>query len=209
MFDCGRRRGGAGFNNRTIEQSEQSNNFSYDTDGNLTYNFSYDNRVLLPKYDAQPDFYGGIVSDSRWGDLSLRIQLNYSLGGWALNTKYYDGYDILNTNTIVEELDHWRKPGDISASPIYELNSSNNSSLGSTRFLYNCSYLQIKNVALRYILPESVNRFLKVDGVTVSLIGDNLYMFCAGQGRNRNSYKTLTYQNGITRAVSAQIEIDF
>lgn len=181
----------------------------YDTDGNLTYNFSYDNRVLLPKYDAQPDFYGGIVSDSRWGDLSLRIQLNYSLGGWALNTKYYDGYDILNTNTIVEELDHWRKPGDISASPIYELNSSNNSSLGSTRFLYNCSYLQIKNVALRYILPDSVNRFLKVDGVTVSLIGDNLYMFCAGQGRNRNSYKTLTYQNGITRAVSAQIEIDF
>ncbi|MCQ2139032.1 MAG: SusC/RagA family TonB-linked outer membrane protein [Bacteroidales bacterium] len=181
----------------------------YDANGNLTYTFSYDNRVLLEQYDTQPDFYGAIVSDSRWGNLSLRVQCNYSLGGWALNGKYYDGYDILSSNTIVEELDHWRKPGDIAINPIYQLNSSNNSSLGSTRFLYNCSYFQIKNVALRYVMPDSFNRALKVNGMTVSLIGDNLYMFCAGMSKNRNSYKTLTYQNGITRAISAQIEIEF
>lgn len=181
----------------------------YDANGNLTYTFSYDNRVLLEQYDTQPDFYGAIVSDSRWGNLSLRVQCNYSLGGWALNEKYYDGHDILNSNTIVEELDHWRKPGDIAINPIYQLNSTNNSSLGSTRFLYNCSYFQIKNVALRYVLPDSFNRALKVYGMTVSLIGDNLYMFCAGMSKNRNSYKTLKYQNGITRAISAQIEIEF
>lgn len=181
----------------------------YDINGDLTYGFSYDNRVLLNQYDAQPDFYGAIVSDSRWGNLSLRVQCNYSLGGWALNTKYYDGYDILNTNTIVEELEHWRKPGDTSVNPVYQLNSSNSSSSGSTRFLYNCSYFQIKNVALRYVMPREVNDFLKVRGVTLSLIGDNLYMFCAGMSKNRNSYKTLTYNNGIARAVSAQIEIDF
>ncbi|MGN0202836.1 MAG: SusC/RagA family TonB-linked outer membrane protein [Candidatus Cryptobacteroides sp.] len=181
----------------------------YTADGDLTYSFSYDNRVLLPEYDKQPDFEGGMVNNFRWGPLSLRIQLNYCFGGWEYLNYSGDGYDILSNNTIVEELDHWRQPGDVSSNPAFVYKNSTSSTLGSTRFLHSKTHIQLKNVALYYNLPKSVSSFIGVENIELALIGDNLYFWSPEQKAGKNSYKTMAYPRGITRGVSGQIIIDF
>lgn len=182
----------------------------YTVDGDLTFNFSYDNRVLLPEYSKEPDLSGGLSNTFSFGPFSARVMMTYSIGGWTL-TSYTqdDGHDIIGFNTVVEDLDHWRKPGDISKNPKYVYNSSNMSTMGSTRFLYSKTNVQLKNVTLTYTFPKSLCRKAHLSGASFSLMGDNLYLWCPGQSKSRNSYKTITYAMGVTRSVSGQLSLIF
>lgn len=182
----------------------------YTVDGDLTFNFSYDNRVLLPEYSKEPDLSGGLSNTFSFGPFSARVMMTYSIGGWAL-TSYTqdDGHDIIGFNTVVEDLDHWRKPGDVSTNPKYVYNSSNMSTLGSTRFLYSKTNVQLKNVTLTYAFPKSLCRKIHLSGATFSIMGDNLYFWCPGQSKSHNSYKTITYSMGLTRSVSGQLSLNF
>ena len=181
----------------------------YDADGNLTYTFSYDNRVLLPEYSKEPDFRGGLRNIFTFGDFSLVVFMSYTLGGWENLTFGEDGYDIISNNTLVEELDHWRQPGDVSANPkpIYKV--STGSTRYSTRYLYSCTNIQLKNVVLSYNIPKAFCRKLKLSSATASLIGDNLYLWSPEQSADRNSYKTLRYPGGIVRSFSGQLTLNF
>ncbi len=182
----------------------------YTVDGDLTYTFSYDNRVLLPEYSKEPDLSGGLSNNFSFGPFSARVMMTYTIGGWAL-TSYTqdDGHDIIGFNTVVEDLDHWREPGDVSANPKYVYKSSNLSTMSSTRFLYSRTNVQLKNVTLSYSFPQSLCRRLRLSEATFSVMGDNLYLWCPGQSKSHNSYKTITYAMGVTRSVSGQLSIDF
>ena len=182
----------------------------YTVDGDLTYTYSYDNRVLLPEYSKEPDLSGGLSNTFSFGPFSARVMMTYTLGGWTLvsNTQD-DGHDIIGFNTVVEDLDHWKQPGDVSNNPKYIYKSNNLSTMSSTRFLYSKTNVQLKNVSLSYSLPKSFCSKAKVSGVMLSVIGDNLYLWCPGQSKSHNSYKTVTYSMGLTRSVSGQISIDF
>ena len=181
----------------------------YDADGNLTYTFSYDNRVLLPEYSKEPDFRGGLRNIFTLGDFSLVVFMSYTIGGWENLTFGEDGYDIISNNTLVEELDHWHQPGDVSANPkpIYKV--STGSTRYSTRYLYSCTNIQLKNVVLSYNVPKAFCRKLKISSATASLIGDNLYLWSPEQSADRNSYKTLRYPGGLVRSFSGQLTLNF
>jgi len=177
----------------------------YDVDGNLTYTYSYNNRVLLPQYSSEPDFKGGMRNNFSWKNFTLSVFMSYTIGGWDYLNETNDGYDIISFNAPVEEYNHWRTAGDVSAypKPVYKISTS--SRLSSTRFLHSMTNIQLKNVALSYNLPKSVCSKLRLRGASVSLIGDNLYFWSPEQSRNGNSYKTLRYSTGITRTVSGQV----
>lgn len=181
----------------------------YDINDNLTSTYSYNNRVLLPQYSKEPDFRGGLRNTFTWGDFSLVVFLNYTLGGWDHLYDSDDGYDIISTNVVVEKLDHWKKPGDVSPNPKPLYKISTNSSLSSTRYLYSTTNIQLKNVALTYNIPKEFCRKLKVRSASVSVIGDNLYFWTPDQSRDHNSYKTLRYAMGVTRSLSGQLTLNF
>lgn len=182
----------------------------YTVDGDITTKYSYDNRVLLPKYSKEPDLSGGLSNTLSFGPFSARIMMTYSIGGWTY-TSYMqnDGHDIIGFNTVVEDLDHWRKPGDVSNNPKYVYNSSNMSTMSSTRFLYNKTNVQLKNITLSYSFPKQICRKVHLSGATLSLMGDNLYLWTPGQSKSHNSYKTLMYYMGVTRSVSGQLSLNF
>ena len=81
--------------------------------------------------------------------------------------------------------------------------------MSSTRFLYSRTNVQLKNVTLSYSFPKSLCRRMRLSGATFSVMGDNLYLWCPGQSKSHNSYKTITYGMGVTRSVSGQLSIDF
>ena len=181
----------------------------YDAQGNLTYTFSYDNRVLLPEYNKEPDFRGGMRNIFTFGPFSVVAFLTYTFGGWELLDYGQDGYDIISYNTVVEDLDYWKEPGDVANNPkpIYKVTTGSRRS--STRFLYSKTNIQLKNLVLSYNVPTSFCRKIHLNGATASLIGDNVYLWTPDQSRDRNSYKTLRYPGGLTRTVSAQLTLNF
>ena len=181
----------------------------YDVDGNLTYTFSYDNRVLLPEYSKEPDFRGGMRNIFTFGRFSVVAFLTYTVGGWELLDYGQDGYDIISNNTVVEDLEYWKEPGDVANNPkpIYKVTTGSRRS--STRFLYSKTNVQLKNLVLSYNVPGSFCRKLKLNSATASLIGDNVYLWTPDQSRDRNSYKTLRYPGGLVRTFSAQLTLNF
>lgn len=181
----------------------------YDVNGNLTHTFSYDNRVLLPEYSKEPNFRGGMRNIFNIGNFSVVVFLTYVMGGWEHLSFAQDGYDILSKNAPVEELDHWKAPGDVANNPKPVYKTSTHSTMSSTRFLYSMTSIQLKNLVLSYNVPKSFCSKLRLRGATASLIADNLYLWTPDQSATRNSYKTLRYPDGITRTFSAQLTLDF
>ena len=181
----------------------------YDADGNLTFTFSYDNRVLLPEYSKEPDLRGGMRNIFSWHDFTFVAFLTYTIGGWELRDYGQDGYDILSFNTVVEDLDYWQQPGDVANNPkpIYKVSTGSRRS--STRFLYSKTAVQLKNLVVTYNIPSSFCRKLSFSSATASIIGDNVYMWTPDQSRTHNSYKTLRYPGGLARTVSAQLTLNF
>ncbi|MBO6168721.1 MAG: SusC/RagA family TonB-linked outer membrane protein [Bacteroidales bacterium] len=181
----------------------------YDINGNLTYNYSYENRVLLPEYSKEPDFRGGMRNIFSLGDFSLVLFLTYTFGGWTSLDRFVgDGYDIMSYNVPVEELDHWKAPGDVSNYPKPMYKVSTHSTMSSTRFLYSQTQIQVKNLVLSYSVPKPFCTKIGIRGATASLIADNLYIWTPDQRANYNSSKTLRYPGGLTRSFSAQLTID-
>ncbi len=183
----------------------------YDVNGDLTYNFSLDNRVYLPEYSKEPILQGGISNDFTIGRFNLRVMFDYRLGGWDYIPLENDGSDIVDYTgrPAVEELDHWTTPGVGNVNPEFRYKYGSNNDWNSTRSLWNTTYVQLRSLTLGYRLPEKVNRALHVKNCTVSIIGDNLYLWTPGQSRTRNSYKTLKYSDGLRRGLSAQISFNF
>ena len=181
----------------------------YDKDGNLTYSFSYDNRVIQSKYSVEPTLYGGMINTFRFKDFTLSFNLVYNFGGWNVATLNNDGYDIIGDNVPIEALDHWKQPGDIAINPRYLYKNTYKASNYSTRNLIRKTYISLKNLTLTYSIPQKYLRKANMSAVDISLIGDNLYLWTPAQSRKRNSYKTMMYNDGVVRTVSLNVSLSF
>ena len=180
-----------------------------DADGNVTFVFDYSNRVLLPQYSKEPNLRGGMRNIFTWRNFTIVAFLTYTFGGWEFRNYGQDGYDIISFNTVVEELDYWKEPGDVSNNPKPIYKESTGASRSSTRFLYSKTSLQLKNLVVTYNIPKSFCNKLSLSSATASIIGDNVYMWTPDQSRTHNSYKTMRFPGGLTRSVSAQLILNF
>lgn len=182
----------------------------YDKKGNLTYTFSYDDRVFHPNYRNTPDFIGGMRNTLTYKGFVLNISLLYQFGGWTKFSKHIDdGSSIITDNGPIEMLDHWQKPGDVTMNPKLLYKNSYHATVNSTRNLVNTTCIRLNNVSLTYNLPDRAVKAMRMRSIDVSIIADNLYTFTPGQSRKRNSYKTLMVSGGITRTVSAEFSFGF
>ncbi len=183
----------------------------YDKDGNLTKTYSTDNRVA--DKSTTPFGFGGLINNLTYGNWSLSFQINYVIGGYSLptyaSTFINDGYNITSGNQAVEVYYYrWTTPGEASKYPIASQKTTSSARF-STRFLYSKTNFNLSNLTLSYRLPKSLISKLKVEGATVSLICDNLYLFVPGQSRKYNSYKTLSNGYPVTRTVTLGLNVSF
>lgn len=182
----------------------------YDYNGDLTYTFSYNDRVLLPEYSHEPDLMGGVTNSFHYKGWKLTVMCDYSIGGWDYNTNINnDGESIIEEKATVDQLYHWEKPGDTHINPRYVYDQNNFSYLNSTRNLVSKTYVQLRSVALSYTLPSAMARSINMKTVTASLVGDNLYLWTPGQYQEVNSYKNIKYSTGMRRGLSLKLNLSF
>ncbi|MBK7653305.1 MAG: hypothetical protein IPJ20_24835 [Flammeovirgaceae bacterium] len=83
------------------------------------------------------------------------------------------GADIQN-NQSVDALRRWKKPGDVTDIPRYELNSTLNN-LHSNRLLEDASYLRLKNVSVGYNLPSTIVNKINFRQIRIYASATNLW----------------------------------
>lgn len=164
-----------------------------DKNGNVTRTYSEANRV--PGKSSTPKLFGGMTNTFAYRGISLRVMLNYTIGGYAFGNfgsrTTSDGLNILSKNQSVNQLDRWQKPGDLALNPKPSVNNDTKSTMTSTRFLYNTTHLRLQNITLSYSLPSKVVKKLNMKGCQFSFIMDNIAIWTPYDKKDRNSYRQM------------------
>lgn len=166
-----------------------------DANDNITKIYNTANRV--PAGNSTPNFYGGMTNNLKYGNFNFSIFFKYSKGGLMFNqvgrNLGLDGLNILESNQSVEVINAWRYPGQLSAYPRLS-NTTTESTLNSTRFLLDRSYLSLENISLSYTFRNGWVKQLKLANVSVTAMANKVafwtpYSTKKGMANNYESFK--------------------
>lgn len=165
-------------NNPKQHPRVQPGDFRYqDADGNGTIT-SADRTIVGSPW---PDFTWGMGNQFSYKSLRLNISINGSQG----NEIYFQGGEVsLNgagvQNQLATMADRWRSetsPGAGLYSRAIRNDYAFGFSAGTTKFLFDGSYVRIRNVNLSYAFPQTVVNKLKMQALSIYADATNLYTF--------------------------------
>lgn len=134
------------------------------------------NRVVIG--NPNPDFTGGFANEFSYRDFDLRVFLQFVYGseifdsGGRFRSASADFFD----NQTRDQLDRWQEPGDQTDVPEARLLFGNGTA-DSDRYLYDGSYLRLKNVTLSYNVPAALTGPINLSRARLYLTGVNLLTF--------------------------------
>jgi len=150
-------------------------------DGSTTndYNAAVDTVLGNPN----PDFYGGWNNKFSYKGFDLDIQCQfvsgndlYNIAGFfqSVNGDYFD-------NQTVDQMNYWKKPGDVTDIPQPRLYDGNGAGK-SSRWVQDGSYFRIKSVNLGYNFPRKMLQKVKIDNARIYVAAQNLFTFTKYKG---------------------------
>lgn len=153
-----------------------------DKNGFETKTFSLDNRVPVGK--ILPDYVGGLTNTFSWKGLELNTLFTFAIGGnlYDASAKRQLGI-VTDWNMRTDIANRWRKPGDIAEFPRLTMNTGTYAGLSSewqynsTMFLYDATFVRLREVTLSYSLPVTFAQKLRLQNLKVFATGMNLLTF--------------------------------
>lgn len=161
---------------------------------------------------ALPDLMGGFGTTLRYRDFELSALFAYSIGG-----KIYDrdkSY-ILNQSSAgraisKELLNRWTPENRNTDVPRAQSTTTNWTSV-STRFLFDASYMRMKNLSLSYNIPKSVVQKAYLSNCRVYVQAENLFTIYGTEGLDPeqavNGLSYMRYPN--TRTFSFGVNVSY
>ncbi|WP_461487215.1 SusC/RagA family TonB-linked outer membrane protein, partial [Pedobacter sp.] len=153
-----------------------------DKDGFETKTFSLDNRVPVGK--ILPDYVGGLTNTFSFKGFELNTLFTFAIGG-----NLYDGsakrqLGVVTDWNIREDIaDRWRKPGDVAKFPRLTMTPGTYPGLSSewqynsTMFLYDATFVRLREVTLSYSFPAKAISKLRLQNLRLFATGMNLLTF--------------------------------
>lgn len=153
-----------------------------DADGNIvnpeatTNNPNEANRVVIG--DPNPDFTGGFGNEFRYKNFDLNVFFQFVSGneifdgGGRFKSASADFFD----NQSADQLDRWQEPGDQTDVPQARL-LLGNGTVDSDRYIYDGSYIRLKNVTFGYRVPQSLAQRINLNNARLYVTGVNLLTF--------------------------------
>jgi TonB-linked SusC/RagA family outer membrane protein len=153
-----------------------------DKDGFETKTFSLDNRVPVGK--ILPDYVGGLTNTFSFKGFELNTLFTFAIGGnlYDASAKRQLGI-VTDWNIRTDIANRWRKPGDIADFPRLTMSPGTYSGLSSewqynsTMFLYDATFVRLREVTLSYALPANFANKLRLQNLRLFATGMNLLTF--------------------------------
>lgn len=145
----------------------------YKADKSTTNSYSLAADTVLG--NPNPDFYGGFNNRFTYKGFDLDVQCQFVKGGdlyniagffQSINGDYFD-------NQTVDQLDYWKKPGDITNIPQPRLYAANGGGK-SSRWVQDGSYFRLKSVNFGYNFPKKLLSRWKIENARVYVAALNL-----------------------------------
>jgi len=142
-----------------------------------TSDFAEANFVVLG--NPNPPLLGAITNTFAYKGLGLSFTFQGVAGNkiqmagdpyMAANAAWFD-------NQTVDQLNSWKKPGDITMVPQARLGYDNGDQGRSSRYISDGDYIKLRSAMLSYDLPASFVSKLKLNGLRIYLQGQNLMTF--------------------------------
>ncbi|MDB5224280.1 MAG: hypothetical protein JWN83_2947 [Chitinophagaceae bacterium] len=132
---------------------------------------------------AIPDINGGLTNSFRYKNFDLSVLLTFAYGGLFYDGNYSGLMSASGYGTALHTdiLNRWQKPGDVTTVPKLQ-NAVANQEGQSNRFLFDGSYLNVKNITLGYTLSKPLLNRLHMGGAKLFANVDNAYLFTAKKG---------------------------
>lgn len=135
------------------------------------------NRVAVG--NPQPFVYGGLTNELFYKGIELNFTFSFSFG----NTIYDDaakrqigGFSTV-WNQRREVLERWQKPGDVTSVPRLTQATGAGNWNNIDRFLYDASFVRLKNITLAYNFPREIASTLKLTSLRAFVGATNLLTF--------------------------------
>ena len=134
---------------------------------------SLNNDDLVYQGNADPDLYGGLQNNFRFGRLNVGIYFTYSLGGKIYNYSelYMAGSSMSNQYRYMLEAWHPVR------NPQSNLPRAGavDAHVPSDLMIYDASYIRLKNLTVDYTFPAHICRKMRIKGLKVYVSGENLW----------------------------------
>ncbi|GGZ13894.1 SusC/RagA family TonB-linked outer membrane protein [Echinicola pacifica] len=133
---------------------------------------------------ALPKFFAGLTNNFAYKNfnLSFLFYLNYGNKVYDYWGRYLasDGSAELNDRGNMSRKIYdrrWQEPGDVTDVPkmVWGNTQSGSSAQHSTRFLYDGTYIRLRDITLSYNLPSAVLSKLKISNAKIYLRGNNVW----------------------------------
>ena len=133
-----------------------------------------------------PDLIGSVTNSFSYKGFSLNALVAFSSGGKVLDGGYSAmmGSGDFGESQHVDQLNAWKKPGDITTVPRLENGNSDLVQTQSTRFLTDASWVSLRNINLSYNLDSDLADKIGLANLSVFVSGENLWFKSARQGLN-------------------------
>jgi TonB-linked SusC/RagA family outer membrane protein len=158
-----------------------------DKDGNETKTFSLDNRVVVGS--VVPDAIGSLTNSFAYKNFSFSFMFVYTIGGNIYDNSGKRQLGVVTDWNLRKEItNRWREPGDIADYPKLTLKPANYPGLpgewqyNSTMFLYDATYVRLRNLSVGYTLPNSIAKTMKISNARITFTASNLLTFTKFKG---------------------------
>ena len=161
-----------------------------------------------------PDLFGGFTNNLKYRSFDLSLFFYYSIGG-----KLYDSdYSGMMSNREgfsqhIDMLDRWTPDNTDSDLPRLSHGTRNNMASYSTRFLYDNTFVRLRNITLGYQLPNNVASSIGLSSLKVYAQADNLLTFGSAAKRGTDPEQSFSGTTGSRlpplKSVSLGIRVEF
>lgn len=145
---------------------------------------NYSEAGLFKQGNSDPDFFGGFTNTFSYKGLSLTTQFNMDWGrtiyhSWHRFTHTDGARGFSTTGNLARSIydRRWQQPGDVTDTPQFVFANNSNSGAQSTRFLYDGSFISLRDVTLAYSFPQPLIQRAKLASARVFLTGSNLWIY--------------------------------
>ena len=161
--------------------------------------------------DSNPDFHLGLSNTVQWRGLSLYGLLDMQFGGEVYNRTNQRMYQYFRSS----DADQAGRPAELKKTTDYYL-ALYGANLINDRFVEDAGFVKLREVALRYTLPQGAIDFLRVGGVDrvqLGVVGRNLFTITDYKGYDPEVGSPLERMDDFVypqyRTITASIQIDF
>ncbi|WP_442591317.1 SusC/RagA family TonB-linked outer membrane protein [Pedobacter sp. AW31-3R] len=142
-----------------------------------------------------PDLFGALTNNFSYKGFDLSIMMYYSIGGKMYDGDYAEGVRWRRGfNMSVDALDRWTPENRETDIPRLSEYTQNNISVYSSQYLFDNTFLRLRNLSLGYTLPSAISKKYGLNSVKIYAQGTNLLTW--GNAANRGTDPETTV-NGI------------